>query len=114
MGEVGGLMEFLYTFFSVILSFRIGEIYEKSLLNDLFSFNRSTKEIICKKLDVKKNIKDLESRDDQKLNFHQNDTKIFKENSKQHRYIKSMINPIDIDINKDLNKKKRHIFQIQL
>ena len=107
MGEVGGLMEFLYTFFSVILSFRIGEIYEKSLLNDLFSFNRSTKEIICKKLDVKKNIKDLESRNDQKLNFHQSDTKIFKENSKQHRYIKSMINPLDIDINKDLNKKKK-------
>ena len=107
MGETGGLMEFLYTFFNVILSFRIGEIYEKSLLNDLFSFNRSKKEIIFKKIDVKKNIKDLESRDDQKLNFHQSDTKIYKENSKQHRYIKPMINPLYIDINKDLDKKKR-------
>ena len=107
MGEAGGLMQFLYTFFNVILSFRIGEIYKKSLLNDLFSFNRNTKEIICKKIDVKKNIKDLESRDDQKLNFHQSDSKIYKEKSKQHRYIKSMINPLDIDINKDLDKKKK-------
>jgi hypothetical protein len=107
MGEVGGLMEFLYTFFNVILTFRIGEIYEKSLVNDLFSFNRSTKVIICKKIDVKNNIKDLESRDDQKLDFHQSDTKIYKENSNKHRNIKSMINPAYIDINNDLKQKKK-------
>ena len=107
MGEVGGLMEFLFTFFNVILSFRVGEIYEKSLVNDLFAFNKSTKEVILKKIDVKKEIKDLESKDDQKLNFHQSDSKIYKENNKLHRNIKSMINPKEIDINKDLNKKKK-------
>ena len=107
MGEVGGLLEFLYTFFNVILSFRIGEIYEKSIVNDLFSFNRSTKLIICKKIDVKKNIKDLESRDDQKLNFHQSDSKIYKENINRHRNVKSMIDPAYIDINKNLNIKKK-------
>jgi hypothetical protein len=107
MGEVGGLMEFLYSFFSVILSFRIGEIYEKSLVNDLFAFNRTKKEIICKKIDIKKNIKDLESRDDQKLNFHQSDAKIYKENSDRHKNIKSMINPGCMDINKDLKIKKK-------
>jgi hypothetical protein len=107
MGEVGGLMGFLYSFFSVILSFRIDEIYEKSLVNDLFSFNKTTKEIICKSIDIKKNMKDLESRDDQKLNFHQSDSKIYKENSKQHKNIKSMVNPKYFDIDKDLNKKKK-------
>ena len=107
-------MEFLFTFFNVILSFRVGEMYEKSLVNNLFAFNKSTKEIIIKKIDFKKDIKDLESKDNQKLNFHQSDTKIYKENNKQHRYIKSMINPREIDINKDLNKKKRLVFQIQL
>ena len=107
MGEVGGLMGFLFSFFNAILSFRIDEIYEKSLVNDLFSFNKTTKEIICKSIDIKKNMKDLESRDDQKLNFHQSDSKIYKENSKQHKNIKSMVNPKYFDIDKDLNKKKK-------
>ena len=107
MGDAGGLMEFLYTFFNAILSFRIREIYAKFLVNDLFSFNRRKKIIICKNFDVKKNIKDLESRDDQKLNFHYSDTKIYKENSNRHRNIKSMINPLYIDINKDFKNKDK-------
>jgi hypothetical protein len=107
MGEVGGLMQFLYSFFSVILSFRIKEIYERSLVNDLFSFNKSTKVIICKKLDAKKNMKDLEIGDDQKLKSHQSDTSIYKENSNRHRNAKSMINPLYININKDLKKKDK-------
>ena len=107
MGEVGGLMGFLFSFFNAILSFRIDEIYEKSLVNDLFSFNKTTKEVICKSINIKKNMKDLESRDDQKLNFHQSDTRIYKENSKQHKNIKSMMNPKYFDIDKDLNIKKK-------
>ena len=59
-------------------------------------------------------MKDLKRGDDQKLKFHQSDTNIYKGNINRHRNIKSMINPLDIDINKDFNKKKRLIFQIQL
>ena len=107
MGEVGGLMQFLYSFFSVILYFRIKEIYERSLVNDLFSYNKSTKVIICKKLDVKKNMKDLERTDDQRINFHKSDSSIYKENTNRHRNIKSMINPLYMNINKDFKIKEK-------
>ena len=108
MGEAGGLMEFLYTFFKIILSIRIGEIYEKSLVNDLFSFNKSRKVIICKNLDVKNNIKDLDNIDDQKLNFHKSDSSIYKGYTYRNRNIK--LNPLYMNINKDLPKKeKTHI-----
>ena len=43
MEEVGGLMEFLFSFFKFILSFMVNESYEKSLLNNLFSFDKKRK-----------------------------------------------------------------------
>ena len=46
MEEVGGLMELLYGIFQIFLSFIVNESYEKSLVNELFSFDLAKKAII--------------------------------------------------------------------
>ena len=56
LGDVGGLMEILYTFFNLIASFLNEVIYDKSLVNSLFSFNIDKNEIYIKTR-AKRNIK---------------------------------------------------------
>ena len=104
MGDVGGFMEFLYGAFRILLSFVIDESYEKSLVNNLFSFNKSLKLTIFKNKDVKNNMRDLERKDDKTLNFLQKDTKIYPEMNKHESY-QSMITPALNNINKDLTNK---------
>ena len=55
MEEVGGLMEFFYEFFKIILYYIINEAYEKSLVNGLFSFDIESKKIIFKNNEDKNN-----------------------------------------------------------
>jgi len=52
MEEVGGLMEFIYAFFQIILSIIVNELYEKSLINNLFSFDIQEKSL-CLKIKIK-------------------------------------------------------------
>ena len=54
LGEVGSLMEFIHSFFNIISSFIINEIYEKYLVNDLFNFNINRKLILLKQNKIKK------------------------------------------------------------
>jgi hypothetical protein len=54
LGNIGGLMEVVYTLFKMISSFSINILYEISLVNNLFSFDLSNKIVILKD---KKNIK---------------------------------------------------------
>ena len=56
LGDVGGLMEILYTFFNLMASFLNEVIYDKSLVNSLFSFNIDKNEIYIKTR-PKRNIK---------------------------------------------------------
>ena len=91
MGEVGGLMEFIYSIFSQILSFIVNESYEKSLVNNLFSFNKNKKLIIFKNKEVKNNIKDFERKNDKKINFFENENDDAIYENKIYIY-KSMIN----------------------
>ena len=46
LGDIGGLMEILYTFFNIISSFITEILYDKSLVNNLFSFDLE-KKICC-------------------------------------------------------------------
>ena len=39
LGEVGGFMEFINSFLGFICSFIVDFLYEKTIVNDLFSFN---------------------------------------------------------------------------
>lgn len=65
LGEVGGFMEILYTFFKIISSFIIDMLYHKSLINNLFSFDIDRKLILIEKREYKKceYLKDFEKMD---------------------------------------------------
>ena len=56
LGDVGGLMEVLFTLFRVITSFAVDILYEISLVNNLFNFNLDRKAVMLKDKNSKKNI----------------------------------------------------------
>ena len=49
LGEIGGLMEIIYSFFGMICSLIVDTLYEKNIINNLFSFDLSKKLILIKK-----------------------------------------------------------------
>ena len=62
LGDVGGLMEILFTFLNIISSLLTEILYDKSLVNDLFSFDIDKKMIVInKKKNKNKKIKRLEN-----------------------------------------------------
>ena len=50
LGDVVGLMEFIFSFFRIISSFLTETLYEKSLVNSLFSFDLDKKTVSIKKI----------------------------------------------------------------
>lgn len=64
LGDVGGLMEFVFSFFRLLSIFITEALYEKSLVNNLFSFDLDKKTVELKNLNKKKgnnNLNDSES-----------------------------------------------------
>ena len=59
-GDIGGTMEFIFTFFSLIASFSTDKLYKVSLVNNLFSFDIDKKIFLFKINEdkIKKNISD--------------------------------------------------------
>ena len=57
LGDVGGVMEVCFSLFKIVTSFLINTLYEKSIVNHLFTFDIDKKVIFIKKEEVKKNIK---------------------------------------------------------
>ena len=55
LGDVGGLMEILWSFLNLICSFITEVLYDRSLVNNLFSFDLEKKIVILKNKDFKKN-----------------------------------------------------------
>ena len=51
LGDVGGLMEVIFTFFRLISSFSVDILYEISLVNRLFKFDLDKKNVILKEND---------------------------------------------------------------
>ena len=49
LGDVGGLMEFIFSFFRIISTFLSETLYEKSIVNSLFSFDLDKKFVLIKK-----------------------------------------------------------------
>ena len=84
MEEVGGIMEFLYSFFQIILSYIVNELYEKSLVNNLFNFNITRKVITFKSINNnnKHNINEIK-----KKSIHDNN--ISKNNSSRNISMRS-------------------------
>ena len=58
LGDVGGLMELIYTFFNLICSFLAEIAYEKNLVDNLFSFDLKKKVIILNHYKKKENFFD--------------------------------------------------------
>ena len=89
LGDVGGLMEILYTFLNMISSFITEILYDKSLVNNLFSFDLNKKYVVfnrpskhrSKERHEHKHIKDSNKRDS--MNFRQN----FEEGNKNNEAI---------------------------
>ena len=117
MEEVGGLMEFLFSFFRLILSFMINESYEKSLVNNLFSFDKKRKLIIFKNKDAKNNINDSERINNISENENENDNKIYKDKYDKNKsmiyYLPNFLESTNIDMtsNSELAPDKRKKFK---
>ena len=56
LGDVGGLMEVVFTLFRLITSFSLDILYDISLVNNLFNFNLAQKVVILKDKKLKQNI----------------------------------------------------------
>ena len=65
LGDVGGLMEILYTFLNIISSFVTEILYDKSLVNNLFSFDLNNKYVVFNRANIRKRIMNEE---DHKIN----------------------------------------------
>ena len=66
LGDVGGLMEILLTFLNIITSFITEVLYDRSLINNLFSFDLNKKLVV---LNVKKKKRKSNDEDNQRIDI---------------------------------------------
>ena len=81
LGDVGGLMEILFTFLNIVSSFVTEVLYDKSLVNDLFSFDINKKTVIFNSSKYKKGLNKGDNttiKDEQKFDLN-NQIQDFKE-----------------------------------
>ena len=110
LGEIGGLMEIFNSFFGVICSLIVDIIYEKTMTNDLFSFNIDKKLILLKKVNNNPMINlTEEDNKDNKINIIEKkniaDSKI--NSIKTKKYKKKQITILST--NNDKNKRQKNI-----
>ena len=86
LGDVGGLMEILYTFFNLIASFLTEISYDKSLVNSLFEFNIDKKEILIKKK-IRGNIKIKKDENINSFSIENNKNQVKENESEKNRFI---------------------------
>jgi len=82
LGDVGGLMEVVFTLFRIMTSFTVDILYDISLINNLFSFNLDRKAIILKD----KNSKKINLQDDDMLKIYSPQKKIRNKSCKNLNY----------------------------
>ena len=102
LGDVGGLMEVIFTFFRLISSFSVDILYEISLVNRLFKFDLDKKNVILRENDQNnfKQIKVFDVNDKETIKekkLENNDITIIANNTKKNMKNKS---------NKLFSKKK--------
>ena len=101
LGDVGGLMEILYTFFNLIASFLTGVSYEKSLVNNLFYFDIDKTEINIKKK-MRRNIKIKKEGNIESFSLSNNNPNQAKENESEK--LDLFKNSLNLNANKNLEK----------
>ena len=113
MEDVGGLMEFLYAFFQIILSYIVNESYEKSLVNNLFSFNVKKRIILFNNKTNKKEKIKAEQSSIPIVPHDRNSLSIQKTESRENKTEKyNLVEDINMKISKIclcLRNKKRNI-----
>ena len=101
LGDIGGLMEVIGSVFSIIIKFIADILYEKDLVNNLFSFDLDRKEILIKNICKMKSVGF--SKEKQKFNSNNNNA----ENEQSKTYVftnkKSDINILKKDTIKNFN-----------
>ena len=75
LGEIGGLMEIIFSFLSLISILIVDTLYEKNLANNLFSFNVNKRFILIKKennstFKINKEIKEEQNLNDKNLSLY--------------------------------------------
>ena len=109
LGEIGGLMEMIYSLFSVICSLIVDILYKRKITNNLFSFN------IDKKLLVIKQYKECKESEVSEIQFNNDknieddnitEKKLFKKTRRRKTYQKNDKSKEDIII---IKKNKNYI-----
>ena len=99
LGEVGGLMEVVFTLFRIVTSFSVDILYDISLVNNLFNFNLRKKIVILKDKKIKQNI--LSKDNHQKIYIPIKKIKVL--SSSQPNYITEENN---VESSKNINEEK--------
>ena len=130
LGDVGGLMEVVFTLFRLVTSFSLDILYEISLVNNLFNFNLDKKVVILKdkKLKLSASTKDISQNENiskkkirvlptQNLNYNTEE-----DNNQSTKRLKGKNGIILNDNNENLpiskfekrkqNRRKTHILQL--
>ena len=85
LGEVGGFMEIISSFFTLICSFIVNILYEQTIVNNLFSFDLNKKIIIIKNKRKKFRIKNIEDVKKKNENIYQLDHLVSPSNSSRKK-----------------------------
>ena len=114
LGDVGGLMEVIFTLFRVISSFSVDILYEVSMVNRLFKFDLDKKRVIIKDsdLDQFKPLKIFSNKDKEKLGEKEEEINKKKKNQREEERVgeNNDINIINLRRNRT-RKKVKHLTQ---
>ena len=105
LGEVGGFMELINSFFRLICSFFSNILYKKEIINSLFLFDIKNKIISIKKKDI--SIYKMKEKENNK----EKNTKKQNKLMRTIRKLKIVRNVNDKKIENDLNKKNANIYK---
>ena len=104
LGEIGGLMEMIYSFFSLICSLIVDILYERKIINNLFSFNIDKKLILIKE---SKN-SEIKFNNDKNIEDENETQKILFKKAKKKKIIQKKDKPKEEDIIIIKNKKMKN------
>ena len=118
LGDVGGVMEFLWSFFNIISMFITDLFYDIDLVNNLFSFDLDKKEVLIKNLkfydnNINNNKNDFNENDlKENSNIFDIKYKLDKVNQRRNNNLKNnlqfTITKDDTSINQDITIRKKN------
>ncbi len=104
LGEVGGFMEIISSFFRLICSFVVDILYDKSIINNLFSFDLSKKKIL-----IKENREKIVLKDSNEIKINENINQLALSLDNNSRKRKILIEDIS---NREINDKNSEIILV--